>query len=130
MCAEALSGSLRQAGASSSAIELTTKQITVKYDPDKVTVHQLAQAVAGTQPLHNEPYQAGLLMTVEEHQVSGALGSAVCEVVGSEHPVPVYRHGIHDRFCESGEPYELLKKYELDSVGITKHALQAMKMKK
>jgi transketolase len=74
--------------------------------------------------------KCGLMMSVEEHQIDGGMGSAICEVSGSQHPVPVYRHGIHNRFCESGEPYELLKKYELDSAGIVKHALEAMKIKK
>lgn len=73
--------------------------------------------------------KCGLVMTAEEHQVNGGLGSAVCEVVCSKYPVPVYRHGVYDRFCESGEPYELLRKYELDSAGIARHAELAMKMK-
>lgn len=73
--------------------------------------------------------KCGLIMTVEEHQVNGGMGSAVCEVTSAKCPVPVYRHGVYDRFCESGEPYELLKKYELDSAGIEKHAEKAMKLK-
>jgi len=74
--------------------------------------------------------KCGLILSAEEHQIDGGLGSAICEVVCSKNPVPVYRHGVYNRFCESGEPYELLKKYELDAAGIAKHAELAMKMKK
>ncbi|MEW6722184.1 MAG: transketolase C-terminal domain-containing protein [Candidatus Micrarchaeota archaeon] len=74
--------------------------------------------------------KCGLLMSAEEHQVSGGMGSAICEVSGSRYPVPVYRHGVRDRFCESGESFELLKKYELDAAGIVKHAKEALKLRK
>jgi transketolase len=74
--------------------------------------------------------KCGLILSAEEHQVDGGLGSAVCEVVCSKNPVPVYRHGVYNRFCESGEPFELLRKYELDAAGIEKHVEHAMKMKK
>ena len=68
------------------------------------------------------------LMSVEEHQISGGLGSAIAEVLCDAHPVRLYRHGIRDRFCESGEGLELLAKYELDAKGIAKHALNALEM--
>ena len=78
--------------------------------------------------------KCGLIMSIEEHQITGGLGSAVCEALclaasGADCCVPVYRHGIHDRFCESGESVDLLKKYELDVAGILKHAKKALKLK-
>lgn len=57
--------------------------------------------------------QTGLIVTIEEHQVTGGLGSAVAEVVVQSHPVPVYIIGIPDCFGESGKPEELLHKYGL-----------------
>ncbi len=74
--------------------------------------------------------KCGVLMSVEEHQVVGGLGSAVAEVTGLEFPVPVYRHGVHDSFGRSGDGWDLLKKFGLDSVGITKAAKEALKLKK
>ncbi len=74
--------------------------------------------------------KTGLLVSVEDHQVNGGMGSAVAEVVSSTYPVPVVRHGIYDRFCESGEPLELLKKYKLDSAGIAEVVRKAMERKK
>jgi len=60
------------------------------------------------------------IITVEEHQVIGGLGSAVAEVIAEKNiHVPFKRHGIYDRFCESGKAKDLLHKYKLDRDGIT-----------
>jgi transketolase len=74
--------------------------------------------------------KTGLIFTVEEHQIDGGMGSAVCEVLAEMQPCLVKRHGVYNKFCESGGAFELLKKYELDSAGIVKHVREAMKMKK
>jgi transketolase len=74
--------------------------------------------------------RTGLIVTVENHQVIGGLGSAVAEAAGSIHPVPVIRHGIHDRFCESGESAELMAKYKLDSNGIAEVVRKAVEDRK
>ena len=63
------------------------------------------------------------LITVEEHQICGGLGSAVSEIISEKFPVPLLRLGINDSFGESGEPAELLAKYELNAQGITKNIL-------
>jgi transketolase len=55
--------------------------------------------------------KSGKVVTVEEHQVNGGLGSAVCEVLSENYPVPVARIGVQDRFGESGEPNELIEKF-------------------
>jgi len=57
--------------------------------------------------------ETGAILTVEEHSVLGGLGSAVCEVVCEECPVPVQRMGINDVFGQSGSPDELLDYYGL-----------------
>lgn len=60
-----------------------------------------------------------MLVSVEEHQIDGGLGGAIAEVLAENGPRCVLRrHGIRNRFCESGEPLELLKKYKLDAAGI------------
>jgi transketolase len=73
--------------------------------------------------------QCGLIVTVEEHQINGGLGSAVAEVIAEENACPLTRHGVHDRFCESGSSKELLKKYLLDADGIAKVVEDSMKKK-
>lgn len=53
------------------------------------------------------------IVTIEEHQIYGGMGSAVAEVVVANHPVPMQILGIKDRFGESGEPDQLLDAYGL-----------------
>lgn len=67
--------------------------------------------------------ETGGVVTAEEHQVTGGLGSAVAEVLAGECPVPMRFIGMPDRFGESGEPKELMKKYGLTSMAI----IQAVK---
>ncbi|MBN1169994.1 transketolase family protein [Candidatus Micrarchaeota archaeon] len=74
--------------------------------------------------------QCGLIVTVEDHQVIGGLGSAVAETVADRCHVPVKRHGIYDRFCESASASELLQKYQLDADGIARKVEEEMKVKK
>ncbi len=55
----------------------------------------------------------GAILTAEEHSIIGGLGSAVCEVVSENCPVPVIRMGINDVFGQSGTPDELMQHYGL-----------------
>ncbi len=55
------------------------------------------------------------IVTVEEHQTSGGLGSAIAEYLGEHHPMPVARVGVEDRFGQSGKPVELYEEYGLTS---------------
>jgi transketolase len=50
-------------------------------------------------------------VTVEEHQISGGLGSAVSEYLASTNPMPIEFIGVHDRFGQSGTPTELIEYY-------------------
>jgi transketolase len=61
---------------------------------------------------------AGAVVTVEEHQVAGGLGSAIAELLAQECPVPHEFIGVRDQFGQSGEPEELLKHYGLDAAAI------------
>lgn len=53
--------------------------------------------------------ECGALVTAEEHNVIGGLGSAVCETVCEELPVPVVRIGVRDSFGRSGNVPSLLE---------------------
>jgi transketolase len=53
------------------------------------------------------------VITIEEAQIAGGLGGAVCELLGEHMPVPVLRMGVHDVFGQSGTPSELLEHYGL-----------------
>lgn len=58
--------------------------------------------------------KTGCMVSVEEHQIAGGLGSAVAECLAKNHPVPQEFIGIQDRFGESGQPDELLAAFHLD----------------
>jgi len=60
--------------------------------------------------------ETGAIVTAEEHNVYGGLGSAVAEVLVETVPVPMVRVGIKDCFAESGDYFELMDRYGL-SVG-------------
>jgi transketolase len=62
------------------------------------------------------------IITVEEHQVIGGLGSAVAEVICQNEPVIMKMIGMNDSFGESGQPDELMKKYGLHSSCIFQEA--------
>jgi len=64
--------------------------------------------------------ETGAIITAEEHQVHGGLGSAVSEVVSKHHPVPMDYVAVMDRFGESGEPDELMSKFGVKSPNIVK----------
>jgi len=70
--------------------------------------------------------ECGAILTAEEHQTNGGLGSAVCELVAERCPVPVARVGVDDTFGESGGSDELLTKYGLDANGLVERARQLL----
>ena len=63
------------------------------------------------------------IITVEDHNIIGGLGSAVCEVLSEEYPVKVERMGILDSFGRSGKADELMKYYRIDSTAIVNKIL-------
>lgn len=55
--------------------------------------------------------RAGAVVTVEEHQIAGGMGSAVAEVLAQNAPMPQEFIGVHDQFGQSGKPDELIEHY-------------------
>lgn len=66
----------------------------------------------------NAAKKTGALVTAEEHQIAGGLGSAVAEVLAEEYPSPIEFIGVRDQFGQSGTPAELMKHYKLDCESI------------
>lgn len=73
--------------------------------------------------------EIGAVVTAEEHNVIGGLGSAVAEVLCETMPVPMLRVGTQDVFGRSGKPYPLLEDYGLDAKTIVEKAKAALAMK-
>ena len=66
----------------------------------------------------NSAKKTGKVVTAEEHSVIGGLGSAVCDALCKNYPVPVMKIGMQDVFGESGSAAALVEKYKLDGKGI------------
>ncbi len=62
--------------------------------------------------------KTGRVVTVEDHQIAGGMGGAVCEVLAEAYPTPVLRLGVNDRHGESGRAEELYKRFGLDAHGL------------
>lgn len=84
--------------------------------------------VASVKPLDEETVirwakETGAVVTAEEHNIIGGLGSAIAEVLAENAPTPMLRVGIKDTFGESGRPLELLEKFGLTK----KEVIEAVK---
>jgi len=82
-----------------------------------------------TEALIKAAKECGAVVTAEEHQKNGGLGSAVAEVLVESENVPMKIIGIEDRFGESGESDELMEKYGLTSTNIVKAVKNVLKRK-
>ena len=69
------------------------------------------------------------VVTAEEHQIFGGLGSAVAEVLATQYPVPLEMVAVRDIFGQTGSPEELLKFFHLKDVDIAAAARKAMRRK-
>ena len=67
--------------------------------------------------------ECGAVVTVEEHQIRGGMGSAVAECLAKNHPVPIEFIGVDDRFGQSGDPNELIEHYGM-GVSYIKRAVE------
>jgi len=64
--------------------------------------------------------KAGAVVTVEEHQIRGGMGSAVAECLAKHHPVPIEFVGVDDQFGQSGKMEELIEHYGMGVEAITR----------
>lgn len=73
--------------------------------------------------------KTGCIVTAEEHQITGGVGSAVAECLSRNFPVPQEFVGMPDHFGESGEQSELIAKWGMDSAAIIKAIKLVIKRK-
>jgi len=81
------------------------------------------------QTLEKIARQCGCVVSAEDHQISGGVGSAVAESLSKTYPVPQEFVGMRDCFGESGKASELMKKYGMTRVEIKAAAEKALKRK-
>jgi transketolase len=102
-------GSLKAGGVSAAVIDLNTMK------------------PIDTQTIASYAEKCGCVVTAEEHNIVGGMGSAVAEVLGENRPTPMKMVGVMDTFGESGETSELMKKYGLTASKIEEAAAAVMK---
>lgn len=73
---------------------------------------------------------AGAVVTVEEHQIAGGMGSAVAEVLARNCTVPMEFIGVQNRFGESGAPWDLVEKFGMGVSHIKEAVVKVIKRKK
>lgn len=71
----------------------------------------------------------GAVVTLEEHQIMGGAGSAVAEVLAQHHPVPIEFVGMSNRFGESGDPDQLIRKFGMDDMAVKSAIIKVLKRK-
>ncbi|HEY8404997.1 MAG TPA: transketolase C-terminal domain-containing protein [Flavobacteriales bacterium] len=62
--------------------------------------------------------KTGAVVTAEEHQIMGGMGSVIAQTLAKHHPTPIEFIGVNDSFGESGTPDQLMKKYGLEATNI------------
>lgn len=77
----------------------------------------------------DEVSKSGAVVTVEDHQIAGGLGSAIAEVLSQTIPTPMEFIGLQNTFAESGTTPELLKKYGMDKDAIKEAVRKVIKRK-
>jgi len=73
--------------------------------------------------------KSGAVVTAEEHQIAGGMGSAIAELLAQELPMPIEFVGVHDRFGQSGNKQELYTEYGLDVESIIRAVEKVTKRK-
>ena len=69
------------------------------------------------------------VISAEDHNIIGGLGSAIAELLGEEYPCIMKRIGLMDKYAESGKPSDLYKKYGLNSTSIAEEVMKMVKKK-
>lgn len=82
-----------------------------------------------TEAVINLAKETGAIVTVEEHQIAGGLGSAVSECLAQNHPTPQEFIGVSDQFGQSGTAEELLEHYGMSESSIEKAVKKVMERK-
>jgi transketolase len=101
------------------------RELAKKVSVEIIDLHTIKPLDAAT--ILRSVKKTGRLITVEEHQIAGGLGSAVVEMLSQKFPVPTQMIGVQDSFGESGQVAELWKKYKINRENIQQAILTMTK---
>ena len=82
-----------------------------------------------TDTIRTAAKETGAVVCAEEHLLHGGMGSNVARIVAEAHPVPMRFVGLRDVYVDSGDPWELLRKYNLTSDDIVTAGEAALEAK-
>jgi transketolase len=102
---------------------LAAKELEEKHAKKVAVINFHTIKPLDTETLYKHIEVSQKIITVEEHQIAGGFGSAICEVVSEKYSKIIHRIGVRDVFGQSGTPAELIKFYKMDVVDIVKAAL-------
>jgi len=105
------------------AKQLEAEGITV----DLINIHTIKPL--DVEAVVNSARKTGAVVTAEEHQIAGGLGSLIAQTLALHHPTPIEFVGVKDSFGESGTPEQLMQKYGLESENIVMAARSVIQRK-
>ncbi len=111
------------------AVALTTADQLAKIGITATVINMHTIKPLDTVVLEHAARETGTIVTFEDHQVAGGLGSAVSEYLTEHFPVPIIKIGATDTFGESGEPETVLAKYGLTVEHGVEAARRALELK-
>ncbi len=98
-------------------------------------INTIAVNVATIKPLDSNEVlkftnQTSAVVTVEDHQITGGMGSAIAESLAKTNPLPIEFVGMQDVFGETGTPAQLLKKYKMNPEAIKEAVKRVIRRKR
>jgi transketolase len=113
---------------------LLHKALKVANELEKEKITVTVMNLATIKPLDEKAIiklaqDAKAIVTVEEHQVHGGMGSAVAECLAKNYPVPIEFIGVQDKFGQSGKPEELIEHYGMGEDAIREAVKWVIKRK-
>ncbi len=113
---------------------LLHKALVTARDLEKEGIKVKVMNLSTIKPLDTEAIvllakETRAIVTVEEHQIAGGMGSAVAECLALNFPVPIEFIGVKNLFGQSGKPEELIEHYEMGVSHITLACKKVLKRK-
>jgi transketolase len=113
---------------------LVANALRVAHDLEKKHIKAIVVNIHTIKPLDTElilkcAKETKAVVTVEEHQIAGGLGSAVAETLVQVFPVPIEFVGVRDEFGQSGTPNQLIEHYGMGRDAITQAVLKVIERK-
>lgn len=103
---------------------LAAKELENEIQTTVINVHTIKPLDEAT--ILSAVQNASAVVTVEEHQVNGGLGSAIAELLAKNNPKPIEFIGVQNQFGQSGEPKELIEHYGMGAKSISEAVKKAL----